>query len=232
VLVAWVSLVALAGSDGPRRGGLFASADGDRDGIPDRHDACRVAEEVWNGYADDDGCPDHLAALDVLPMVGEIAVAATVTLARRDRIDEAEAPRVADDLVPGQRVALDVQNGCLRGGAELLVQQGRNVVEVELEPQLDRPVEWTVTDPDGALVRDVVLRFDSACAPLTPRRLADGTGTVLVGVGRHPVTIEAPGFEAASLTVDGDDESVRITLELPAGDEVEETETETETETG
>lgn len=37
-----------------RRGGK----DFDRDGIPDSHDACITQKETYNGYQDQDGCPD------------------------------------------------------------------------------------------------------------------------------------------------------------------------------
>ncbi len=195
-----------------RRGGLFAGADSDGDGIPDRRDACLASDETWNGYADDDGCPDHLAVLDVWPRIGPTAVRATVTLHRDGDSTVVEPPRVADDLVPGERLRVDVEVSCFVGTRRFTVQRGRNRVDVALRPRLDRPTSWLVTDPSGELVPDVTLRFDGACAPRGPLVLPDGEGMVYVGDGVHPVAIAAPGYEPTTRAIDSDDEVFEVVL--------------------
>ncbi|MEO0603259.1 MAG: hypothetical protein AAF211_17605, partial [Myxococcota bacterium] len=161
--------------------GLFATADEDGDGIPDRRDGCLVLPETYNGYADADGCPDHLAVLDVLPMLGDTAVVALVELHRDDGPLVAEAPRIADDLVPGERVTVRASVSCFEGVRQFAVQQGHNLLEVRLRPRFDRETAWLVTGPEGEPVADVTLRFDSACAPARPQELPDGEGLVWVG---------------------------------------------------
>jgi outer membrane protein OmpA-like peptidoglycan-associated protein len=47
------------GVAGPVEGQGCPDVDTDGDGLVDRLDACPEAREVWNGVADDDGCPDH-----------------------------------------------------------------------------------------------------------------------------------------------------------------------------
>ena len=42
------------------------AADSDRDGIPNRDDACRDEMETVNQFRDDDGCPDELGTLEVV----------------------------------------------------------------------------------------------------------------------------------------------------------------------
>lgn len=48
-------IVALAGCGG---GGPDSPVDADGDGIPASSDACPLSSETFNGYQDDDGCPD------------------------------------------------------------------------------------------------------------------------------------------------------------------------------
>ena len=41
------------------------AGDKDKDGIPNKFDACKFDAETINGYNDEDGCPDALAKLIV-----------------------------------------------------------------------------------------------------------------------------------------------------------------------
>jgi len=47
-------------TEGLRRSILACRQDLDRDGIPDRKDQCLQQPELYNGYKDDDGCPDRI----------------------------------------------------------------------------------------------------------------------------------------------------------------------------
>ncbi len=47
-------------AEGLRRSILACRQDLDRDGIPDRKDQCQQQPELYNGYRDDDGCPDRI----------------------------------------------------------------------------------------------------------------------------------------------------------------------------
>lgn len=175
---------------------VFAPADSDGDGIPDKHDRCLAIAETVNGYADDDGCPDHLAVLDVLPRIGSTWVRAEVELTRASGTTQANGvPRVADDLVPGEVVQVEARALCYTAQGQVVVGQGRNELRLELTPRYDERIDWSLTDVDGAPLVDATIQFDSPCAPQQAITLAHGHGSVRVGEGEHRVRIEAPGYE-------------------------------------
>lgn len=192
---------------------LFAPADGDGDGVPDRRDRCLVVPETVNGYADDDGCPDHLAVLDVLPRIGDTWIEADVELTRVTGVTTTSGTaRVADALIPGEVVTIEARALCYAARGELVVEQGRNHVELELTPRYDQRIDWELTDDDGQPLEDVTLRFDSLCAPSHAITLADGRGTVRVGGGEHAVLIEAPGYAPETRFVRADAGRVTVAL--------------------
>ncbi len=63
-----VTRLAQARSAGAADRSAFAAAnrDSDGDGIPDTRDRCPNEAETFNGIADDDGCPENTAAIDVV----------------------------------------------------------------------------------------------------------------------------------------------------------------------
>ena len=207
------TLLAIAPSAEAGKLKFFAPADSDGDGVPDRRDACVVLAETPNGYADDDGCPDHLAALDVLPHIGDTLVSAEVTLTRKGRTTSTTGePRVAEDLIPGERVVIEARALCYAARGEIVVEQGRNHVDLELTPHYDQRLTWSLTDADGSPLTDATLQFDSPCASSQRLTLADGRGTVRVGQGEHRVRIEAPGYEPQEHIVRADAGSIDIAL--------------------
>ncbi|MEO0604626.1 MAG: hypothetical protein AAF211_24540 [Myxococcota bacterium] len=207
------TLMALSPTADAGRLGIFAPLDEDGDGVPDRRDSCLAAKETPNGYADDDGCPDHLAVLDVLPRIGDTLVPADVRITRATGATTASGvPRVADDLVPGETVTVEATALCYEARGTLVVGQGRNHLDLELTPRYDRALSWSLTDADGAPLAGAKIQFDSLCAPQQPVMLASGHGTIRVGAGAHVVRIEAPGFEPEIRTVSADSTRVAIAL--------------------
>ncbi|MEN0060845.1 MAG: carboxypeptidase-like regulatory domain-containing protein [Myxococcota bacterium] len=200
--------------------GLFSPADEDRDGVPDRRDRCIAMAETVNGYADHDGCPDHLAALDVVPWIGDTAVRATVTVLRESGETVSNGLRVAEDLVPNEVITVRAEALCYTAEAQLTVAPGRNHLELPLVPRYGKTVQWSVTDITGQPVESAQVRFDSPCAPYTPIALTDGQGSVRVGAGEHSVRIEAPGFEPVEHQVRGNAGVVEVTL-VPIIDELD-----------
>ncbi|MEM6928668.1 MAG: hypothetical protein AAF602_17150 [Myxococcota bacterium] len=207
------TLMALSPTADAGRLGIFAPLDEDGDGVPDRRDRCLAAKETPNGYADDDGCPDHLAVLDVLPRIGDTVVPADIRITRTTGSTTASVvPRVADDLVPGETVAVVAKALCYEAEGTLVVGQGRNHLDLDLTPRYDRALSWSLTDADGAPLTNATIQFDSLCAPRHPVTLAAGHGTIRVGAGTHVVRIEAPGYETEIRTVGA--EETRIALAL------------------
>ena len=116
---------------------LFAPPDEDGDGIHDGKDRCDVLPETMNGYADDDGCPDYLAALDVAAWVDGRLVTDGLTLTRGDGTPvSVVGPRVADDLVPGETVHVSVERDCMEAQGTLEVSSGVNRLDLHLAPSL------------------------------------------------------------------------------------------------
>jgi len=242
VLLLATTVLALSAPAEAARFGLFAPADRDGDGVPDRHDACAVVPETRNGYADHDGCPDHLAALDVVPMIGDTPVAVDITLTRSQGCDAEPLPpadpfgrppaipptercgtsashgrmRIAADLVPRETVRVEARAMCYAAEVDLVVEPGRNHHALQLTPRFDQRVEFDVTDADGSPLHGATVEFDSLCAPIGAHALTDGRGTVRVGSGEHLVHIRAPGMEPVVQRVSDGQALVAVTLEAVA----------------
>lgn len=202
--------------------GVFSPADDDGDGIPDRRDGCLALPETYNGYADDDGCPDHLAFLDVVPTIGGRAVPAEVTVMRSTGTTVAAAPRVATDLVPSESVTIEAKALCWVGSATIAVGPHANRIEVPLSPRFDQTLDLDLAGPDGRPIEDAVVTLDGPCAPTGALHLADGQGRIRVGEGPHRMRIEAPGYVSVSQYVSAGDGPVGLTLAfvIPEGDDV------------
>lgn len=114
---------------------LFAAPDEDGDGINDRKDRCRVLPENFNGYADDDGCPDHLSVLDVGVWLDDRLVPGKIALTRADgTISGIQGPRAAEDLVPGEVVQVTAAYGCSITTSEFVVSPGHNRIDLDIVP--------------------------------------------------------------------------------------------------
>jgi outer membrane protein OmpA-like peptidoglycan-associated protein len=82
--------------------------DSDQDGDLDTHDKCPHEREVWNGYQDEDGCPDELP-VDITAMVGTLRginfgfLSDTITTGSRPALDRAASVMVT---YPGIRIEI------------------------------------------------------------------------------------------------------------------------------
>ena len=179
--------------------------DQDKDGFLDPHDACPVDAEVVNGWKDDDGCPDALAALDVsatwkgAPLAGA-ALTITPTSGGEARAAlSAVAPTRLADLTPTTTWRADAAVGCRSGSAEAgaltegvvtplpvaltRAHEGRVILRV-LDAQHD-PVGGVGAEWKGADVGCV----DQPTFPVD----ASGSGAEQVGAGTHALFVTAPG---------------------------------------
>jgi hypothetical protein len=174
-------------------------ADTDADGLADNVDLCPDAPETLNGLDDADGCPDSLPKLAVeATFAGQVMSGATVLLSGQGGEQEVTTPGGVTSRPESVWKGKASLGDCLAG--EGLVQMG------DVDAMLSIPMEQL----GGATLRLVVMDMNGK--PLTSAQIelsnegpgcgvdtavligADGSATIEVGVGKHTVTIAAPGY--------------------------------------
>lgn len=184
--------------------------DTDGDGIVDDLDACPREPEDFDGWQDDDGCPDPLTTL-VLTVVDpdhQPITGAEVTLDGRTWTLEGEPLRI--DLPPGQHGMEIAATGYLPDSGTVRVPEGRPIEETRVltpEAKLGR-FEVTVTDLGGRPL-DARLRIGGQAAievtgGVHQGELAPGEYTVSVsatgyGPARLPLVVEADELASAEV---------------------------------
>lgn len=121
-----------------------------------------------------------------------------------------QARSTAEPLAVGVRADSTWQavgfKDCLTGQVSVEHVQGDTPVKVELQPLLDAPVQFRVTDAESKPVSGVVVTWQpetTDCIPSEPLALdASGTGAQVIGAGRHTVFVEAPGYAPMRVSVD------------------------------
>jgi large repetitive protein len=87
---------------------LVCGKDVDRDGIPDRKDACPNDPEIYNGYMDEDGCPDRV------PQKAVLTADRIETLVPIDFDEETQRPLGASESVLQEVARIMEENPGLR----------------------------------------------------------------------------------------------------------------------
>jgi outer membrane protein OmpA-like peptidoglycan-associated protein len=200
--------------------------DTDGDGLRDDVDACPTEPETFNGYLDEDGCPDALAALRVRATLDGAPIAgADVAVGVAEGSPEPWGASTVDglvrgDLTPGARAAGRASWGaCLVGEGEVTLASGDNALDLGLRPSRPARVVYEVVDPQGRAVPDVVASWKTSsagCADAQGYALGpDGRMEHPIGVGTHAVVLDAPGFRPHQEEVvlrAGDVRVIRVTL--------------------
>ena len=122
------------------------AGDKDKDGVPNKFDACKFDAETINGYNDEDGCPDALAKLivKVVDARGQPVPIVDVTVSdgggdaaaggRKDAVAKTNSDGIAriKGLAPGLRPSLELVHGKLGTflGTAQPLDEGRNQVLV------------------------------------------------------------------------------------------------------
>lgn len=175
--------------------------DTDLDGIVDPVDDCVKVPETKNGWKDEDGCPDGLAAVSVLvsgpdgPLEG-----ATVTLNGESvgTTDKAGTVR-ASELMPGSEIELAASHPTMHDATPgtFPLAEGDNDASFLLA-WLPGTVRVTVVDPDGnpAYAR-LAFRGDAEVDEVETED--DGTGQIELAVGDWKVLVISEGFAVASV---------------------------------
>lgn len=182
-----------------------AEGDRDRDGILDSADACPTVAEVVNGWKDEDGCPDALAALDVrTTWNGAPLAGASVTLdagtggVTRTLLSELTHTTVGE-LRPETVWHAEASVGCLTGRADstALVEGLVTPLPIALTRDHEGRVVLRVVDAEHHPVPGVTAEWKGApvgCVDQTEFPVdASGAGAQLVGAGTHALYVAAPG---------------------------------------
>jgi len=197
----------------------------DGDGIPNDEDACYDDPEIFNGFKDEDGCPDFMAEVNVWGELGDQPVELSeVTLVGPD------GPRMLDpdqatvkDVMPGvEMTAKVVAQGCLGGTTTFTVKEGANDLVVPVQRSLEGTISFQVTTlEDNQPIPGAIVQIKSehdVCAPQMGSELAlgdQGTGSIQAGAGDHVVIIDVPQYalyrQKVNLT-QGENEEVVVSL--------------------
>jgi outer membrane protein OmpA-like peptidoglycan-associated protein len=169
--------------------------DPDRDGLRGAADTCPSDPEDFDGWHDDDGCPDPSVALQVRLLGADRVVlpAATGTLE-----GDAQSAQGAGDFTvqvhPGpHRLAATAPGYRAKEVSVEVSDPGPNLVEVTLDPLLGA-LRLSVLGPeDQPIAADVVVDATP------PRQAAGGSLELALPPGSHQVTVQAAGFVAAHL---------------------------------
>ncbi len=195
----------------------------DGDGIPNNHDDCYDDPEIFNGYKDEDGCPDFMGTIDVWgELDGEQVDLDQITLV---------GPQGPRPLTPGQAQVQDVMpgtqytakvtgSGCLGGTAQITVEEGKNGLAVPLTRSLEGTITFEIKTLEGAPIPGAVVQIrsvDAICAPAEGNlELGEGgTGSVTAGAGDHVVIVDVPQYALYRQKInlgDGETEEVVVSL--------------------
>lgn len=173
--------------------------DTDGDGILDRLDACPLIKETFNGYKDEDGCPDELAKVSVVVARNGTPVSgAATTLVRGDQ----ETAHVSDAVAPWTHEAMpgetwDIRAAlapCYAGQVRSTLVEGPQTLTVPLDPQMHTKVIYTVVDGKGRPISNALVEWiprDGSCQPTEALGLPGGTGSQLSGAGPGRIIVSA-----------------------------------------
>lgn len=178
----------------------FGPSDHDLDGVPDRTDICPTLAEAPNGYADEDGCPDHLSFVTVQAThAGRPLRYAEYWMQHDGKAYVANGPAMSlEHLVPGEQVEVASRYACLGGEGRVTAGTDPVGVRLQLHPERTSTVTLTVTDSRGTPV-DATVRWTgsspAACGPDARRTpLQNGSATVTLGAGTHTYVVRAKGI--------------------------------------
>jgi OOP family OmpA-OmpF porin len=197
----------------------------DGDGIPNAEDECYDDPEIFNGFQDEDGCPDFMGEITIFAdRDGQPVELESVTVIgpQGPRLLDPSQPTV-NDITPGAPATVKVvAEGCLGGTIDFTVKEGKNDVVVPVTRSLEGTIRFQVTtleDQQPIPGAEVQIRSDhDVCAPMGGGELAlgdQGTGSIKVGAGDHTVIIDVPQYALYRQKVNieaGEDEEVVVSL--------------------
>ncbi|MFZ5479660.1 MAG: OmpA family protein [Myxococcota bacterium] len=187
-------------------------------------DKCPDGIETKNGWKDGDGCPDELGAVSVrVTFKGEDFDEAELAVKGpegRKTYRSSEHPSYK--AVPGAKFEAEASAKalCLTGSASGAAGEAESEIVVELKQVLDTWAQVEVYDPAGNPLANPLVRWTTT----TPTCMSEPSATTTpaahvtytpMGVGRHHVIVEVPGYKPYEQDVDvpGGGAQVRVLLE-------------------
>jgi len=164
-------------------------------------DLCPTELETMNGWKDDDGCADTLAALlvDVRYNGESRAADAEITGPSGTQMQRVPASGLSIDAVPGSAWSVRATAGCLAGTADAVAADSGAQLVVELQPIYDAQVEVVVTDMEGIVLPEAQVLWQSEapeCIPDAPMAVdSAGVAVQRVANGTHGLKVTAPGHK-------------------------------------
>jgi outer membrane protein OmpA-like peptidoglycan-associated protein len=189
-------------------------------------DKCPAAPETTNGWQDDDGCPDTLAALQIRTLwQGQPVEGAKLDIVgpAGTRNEITTLAGVSIDAVPGtswSATATHVER-CLSGNGMVNAGDGPTEMAVEMRftPDASVRVELTLPEDTTELPAESILAFVSdnpSCTAPVPVPITQVVQTTGVGRGTHTAMVSVPGYAVheESFTVQQGGQAVlRVALE-------------------
>jgi outer membrane protein OmpA-like peptidoglycan-associated protein len=207
-------------------GGGFAHRDmGVRDvdtiGVLRASDLCPVESETFNGWKDEDGCPDRLGTLGVEMMFRGSARAADAEIIgpAGTQTVRVGSQGLVLDAVPGSSWTIRARDGCLAGEATAVAGEIGTKLTIELVPKHDAKVNIEVVGPSGEPLPGALVAWRSElpdCVPLgTKPASAEGHISQEISPGLHHLIVTATGHTVVEQPIQllsGDEKTVRIQL--------------------
>ena len=180
--------------------------DSDGDGLADDVDQCWNKPETFNGFQDEDGCPDEIEKSLIVKVTqdGESVGGAEVTLVGPEgpyvyNSDGAEL-RI-DEVDEGAVYTAEAQKGeCLFGEAKATIESTGlpTMLEIPLQRRTGQ-VQVNVTDHLGTKLYNASVRWmseNTICLPdvREGKTNEEGTSEHQVGTGKHSVVVNTEGY--------------------------------------
>jgi OmpA-OmpF porin, OOP family len=188
-------------------------------------DLCPLERETQNGWKDEDGCPDQLAAMSIdVRYLGRPWVANAQILDPDGVVEATEIGIEGRQLnaVPGTTWAVTAESdGCLYGEGEALAEEFGTTLMVNLEPRLDAHVLVEVLGPDDLPVETATVTWQSERPLCIPEGVMPVAATGVLeqdlSAGSHHITVTAPGHTVYEDVLDfavDEDKFVQVRLDL------------------
>jgi OmpA-OmpF porin, OOP family len=207
-------------------GGGFAkrttgAPDVDTIGVLRATDLCPLEPETYNGWKDDDGCPDRLGTLGIEVKFRGESRSADAEITGADGLQSLRiGPQgLAVDAVPGSTWTVEATEGCLRGEATATAKEGGGSLVVELQPRYDATIAVEVVGATDQPLPGALVAWRSDTSDCVPpgTATADEQGKLLqeVSSGSHRLVVTASGHTVVEEAVDvapGTNPTVRVKL--------------------
>jgi len=188
-------------------------------------DACPAEPEVYNDYADDDGCFDELGQVAVQAVKDGVVVDGATVEIRGDNVEpqayltSTEPVYIADVIPGGGAFAKATLGSCLAGESSIIVSPGENTLAVPMVPMHPAKVSVQVWNADGEPIpaANVFWRVeDRNCAPpMATSADEQGIMSTTIGIGPAHLLVTAAEYldhDADYTFARGDDRTINVTL--------------------